>query len=145
MNSNYDKTTCYVCFECGRDADVDHHVVPRSRGGKKTVPLCEACHGKAHGRVMETNVLTREALARKKAIGERCGSLSFGFDLADDGKTLVPNAYEQSTVELIRKLRYQGMTLRGIASELNQQSIRTKKGKAWLPSTIKNILDRFQK
>jgi len=37
-----------ACFECGEAAEHDHHVVPRSRGGTKTVPLCGPCHAKAH-------------------------------------------------------------------------------------------------
>jgi hypothetical protein len=36
------------CFECGVEAVEDHHVVPRVLGGTHTVPLCGACHGKAH-------------------------------------------------------------------------------------------------
>lgn len=38
------------CFECGQPAEFDHHVVPRSRGGINTVPLCRECHAKAHHR-----------------------------------------------------------------------------------------------
>lgn len=37
-----------ICFECGRPADVDHHVIPRSKGGTKTVPLCNKCHSIVH-------------------------------------------------------------------------------------------------
>lgn len=37
-----------LCFECGAEADHDHHVVPESRGGTRTVPLCARCHGLAH-------------------------------------------------------------------------------------------------
>ena len=36
------------CFECGAPSDYHHHVVPRSVGGTKTVPLCARCHGKIH-------------------------------------------------------------------------------------------------
>jgi len=40
-----------ACFECGAtDGLQQHHVVPRSRGGTKTIPLCGECHGKAHHR-----------------------------------------------------------------------------------------------
>jgi len=38
-----------TCFECGKPAVNDHHVVPQSKGGKKTVPLCSRCHQLAHG------------------------------------------------------------------------------------------------
>ena len=37
------------CFECNEHMDENHHVVPRSKGGKRTIPLCGECHGKAHG------------------------------------------------------------------------------------------------
>ena len=32
-----------ACFECGVPADYDHHVIPKSQGGRKTVPLCRDC------------------------------------------------------------------------------------------------------
>lgn len=32
-----------ACFECGVPADYDHHVIPKSQGGRKTVPLCRNC------------------------------------------------------------------------------------------------------
>lgn len=39
-----------VCFECdGEDQVEDHHVVPVSLGGTRTVRLCYVCHQKAHG------------------------------------------------------------------------------------------------
>lgn len=37
------------CFECGEIATEQHHVIPKVLGGKKTVPLCTACHMKVHG------------------------------------------------------------------------------------------------
>jgi len=32
-----------ACFECGKPAEHDHHVVPVVRGGTRTVPLCSEC------------------------------------------------------------------------------------------------------
>ncbi len=43
------RTVGYRCYECNEPADHDHHVVPFSLGGSRTIPLCEACHGKVHG------------------------------------------------------------------------------------------------
>lgn len=37
-----------LCFECDGPAAHQHHVVPRARGGTRTVPLCGECHAKAH-------------------------------------------------------------------------------------------------
>lgn len=37
------------CFECGEPATENHHVIPKSLGGKATVPLCSECHARVHG------------------------------------------------------------------------------------------------
>jgi hypothetical protein len=38
-----------VCFECGSTEFIHyHHVIPEVKGGKKTLPLCDICHGKVH-------------------------------------------------------------------------------------------------
>jgi hypothetical protein len=36
------------CFECGKEASIEHHVVPHSLGGRRTVSLCVECHAKVH-------------------------------------------------------------------------------------------------
>ena len=58
------------CWECGsmNVALHNHHPVPRSRGGKRTIPLCEKCHAHAHHRKkrMNTSALVKEAYQRKK-------------------------------------------------------------------------------
>ena len=53
------------CFECGERASHNHHVVPRSMGGTKTVPLCLACHSLVHRTDFRPS-----ALARAKALRE---------------------------------------------------------------------------
>ena len=37
----------HECFECGQPAQEEHYVVPWSRGGTKTIPLCPSCCEKA--------------------------------------------------------------------------------------------------
>jgi len=106
------------CFECGGEAHHDHHVVPRSRGGTKTVPLCEDCHGKAHERVMNIRALTKDALTRKKRASQRVGSIPYGKTLLGDGVTLVDNEGELRMVEMARGLRRDGLSLRDIADAL---------------------------
>lgn len=51
------------CFECGTIGDVDfHHVVPKSKGGTKMIPLCLSCHSKVHGEhMLEIRKLAVEA------------------------------------------------------------------------------------
>ena len=135
-----------ACFECGVVAEThDHHIVPASRGGKKTVPLCLACHGAAHGRTgsMATSVLTKEALAKKRARRERCGQVPYGFDLAADGITLVENVGELRVVEMIKSLRESEKSYRAIARELTNRCIPTKHEKReWSFMAVKGILRR---
>ena len=40
----------FKCFECAEPMVDMHHVIPKSKGGKKTIPLCAKCHGLVHGK-----------------------------------------------------------------------------------------------
>ncbi len=85
---------------------------------------------------------TREALRHKIRRNQRCGKVRFGFDLAADGKTLLPNATEQEAIVLMTTLRAAGQTLRQIAAELTGRSIATKEGGPWTHTAVARILDR---
>lgn len=86
---------------------------------------------------------TKMAMAHKKSKQERIGTIPFGFDLAEDRSTLVANASEQETIQLIRKLRSRGYSLRDIANELTEKNYATKKGGSkWTHTTVKSILER---
>jgi DNA invertase Pin-like site-specific DNA recombinase len=86
---------------------------------------------------------TREALRHKIRNNERCGKVRFGFDLADDGKRLVPNPTEQEAIVVMSQLRAAGLTLRQIAAELSRRGIRTKEGSAaWKHTVVGRILQR---
>jgi len=114
------------CFECGGTAAHDHHVVPRSLGGTKTVPLCEGCHGKVHGTNMKTSALSRLGLARAKAAGVKLG--------APSGERL-----SSETVRLVRELYATGLyTHRSLAEKLNGDGVPTVKGSGkWWPKTVR--------
>jgi len=60
-----------ICFECGDEGGVDnHHVVPESLGGTKTVVLCYKCHGLVHDRdFVNHRALQRAGIERAKAEG----------------------------------------------------------------------------
>jgi DNA invertase Pin-like site-specific DNA recombinase len=91
---------------------------------------------------MSTRELTKAALAHKKALGQRVGTVPFGWDLSADGITLLENTAEQQTIATIRALRASGLTLQAIADHLNASSTPTKKGTAWAPKTIRDIANR---
>jgi len=53
------------CTNCGEQATHEHHIVPKSKGGVVTVPLCVFCHSQVHEKKMASTYLTRLALFKK--------------------------------------------------------------------------------
>jgi hypothetical protein len=68
--------------------------------------------------------------------------IPYGFELAVDEKTLLPNLAEQQVMTQIRALRVEGLSLRQIASLLTQSNIRTKRGGSWTAKVIQTLLHR---
>jgi 5-methylcytosine-specific restriction endonuclease McrA len=60
-----------ICPLCGRDVPEvsDHHLVPKSRGGRRTEPVCLDCHRMIHvlfdNRALERELSTVDALRRE--------------------------------------------------------------------------------
>ena len=131
------------CFECDCVAEHRHHVVPKSKGGTRTILLCVKCHAKVHGEhLLKTSALTRTAMSKKKQAGERVGEIPFGYQLAADGVMLVASDSEQATIQTIQSLKEQGLSLRAIAAKLDSAGLAAKKAKRWSAVTINNILKR---
>ena len=74
---------------------------------------------------------TRDAMHHKRAIGERVGTLPFGYGVAADGLHLQADPAEQGVLSRIRELKAAGHTTRQIADELNRQGFTTRRGTAW--------------
>jgi len=81
---------------------------------------------------------TKEALAHKKAKGERLGTPAMGTRIID-GKA-VEDHEEIRTLRYIVELRESGLSLRAIARRLNDERITTKRGKKWKAQSVKNAL-----
>lgn len=76
-----------------------------------------------------------------KKQGKRIGQIPFGFQLAEDGETLEPNAYEQESIRIINELRADGETLQAIATKLEEMEIRNKSGNVkWNTTQIHRIV-----
>lgn len=89
------------CFECNAIADHNHHVIPRSKGGTKMLPLCSSCHGKVHdSKMISTSELTKAALAKLKARGVKLGA---------------PIKNNSVKIQLFLKYRSQGKTIKQIS------------------------------
>jgi hypothetical protein len=135
-----------LCFECDAIAEHDHHVIPKSRGGKKTIPLCVKCHSRAHGKNMAHNRLIKDALKAKSTRGERTGTVPFGYRLAEDGIKLEPNLEQLKAIKLMRRMRSDGFTLREIAARMKEDGVLTAKGKAdWTHSSIQSVIGHRKK
>ncbi|MCZ7649607.1 MAG: hypothetical protein M5U26_30825 [Planctomycetota bacterium] len=131
-----------ACFECGLPAEVDHHVVPRSAGGTRTVPLCGFCHQQAHSAAIATPALVRRSLAQKKARGEKTGGyLPYGWRVADlaTGR-LEPEPAEQAMIAAARRWRKEGLSLRKIGDRLSEEGRLPRSGGRWHAETVKALL-----
>lgn len=91
------------CQNCGKYGVLhEHHVVPKSLGGKLVVFLCaEDCHSKVHEKDMTVTNLIRAGIARAKAQGIKCGRPKVAFD-----------------AHKAIQMRKDGVSLRNIAKEL---------------------------
>ena len=86
---------------------------------------------------------TRDALQGKIGRGERCGRVRFGYTLAADGKTLVPDPDQQKAIAFMKQWEAQNKTYREMAAILTEMGIETKEpGKVWRPGVIYQILKR---
>jgi hypothetical protein len=96
------------CFECGNPADHEHHVVPQSLGGTRTIPLCVECHSKVHGRALTHSSLIKAGIAKAKAQGKKIGGSTKGRLLS----------VTQEQVELAIQKKAAGVGVSLIAREL---------------------------
>jgi hypothetical protein len=135
------------CFECGYTNNLhDHHVVPRSLGGTKTIRLCEKCHGLVHGRKLYTTTLTIAALTKKRNQGVRIsGRVPLGYKLADDGVGLVPDANGQAALAKIVEMHRVGYRVAAIARQMTEDGYQTSCGGIWRSATVAAVLNRQQK
>ena len=114
-----------ICFECGNTATENAHVVPKIRGGTKTIPLCGRCHGLAHGmnRSNDIGALTKEGMAKAKEKGAVFGS---------------PVRISPEIVKRIVTEYESGKGYREIARLLNSEAIPTVRGLQWYASTVRS-------
>lgn len=84
---------------------------------------------------------TRSALAVKKARGEYVGNAPFGYEVGADGRTLVPNPREQTTLQILLKMRADGLSYRQIQHQAGQVS---RTGRMLTLKSLYQILSRPQ-
>ncbi|SDG08184.1 recombinase family protein [Sulfitobacter delicatus] len=96
---------------------------------------------------------TKEALAAAKARGVRLGNPNGAAALRRAGKggealraavAANADAFAADLAPVVEAIRAEGhTTLRAIAEELNRQGIRTRRGRCWHVSTVRNLQERL--
>lgn len=131
-----------ACFECSSPATVLHHVLPRSKGGTKTVPLCRVCHSKIHNLDLRLDALREDGKRKAVFAGKRLGGLlTYGYD-ADEKGYIRQNEKEQDAISIMKFMRASRFTIKAITVYLNEIGTPTKCGKKWSDKTVFNILRR---
>jgi hypothetical protein len=104
------------CFECDSTLNINnHHVVPRVLGGKRTIPLCEICHGKVHDTTFNTmKRITLAKIGRQKAIEN--GVIMGRPEKSNESKETFMN---KSQAKEIKELLEKGFSVRKIAKTVN--------------------------
>jgi hypothetical protein len=93
------------CFECGSTDKLHfHHVVPEVVGGKKTLPLCEICHGLVHNRdFVKARRLQRIGIDKAMAEGRFVGRRS---DTRDTPERLLAKERSQRILAFLKENKY---------------------------------------
>ena len=83
---------------------------------------------------------TKLAMRHLRNTHKRVGEIRFGYSLADDGKSLIPNDAEQATITklvLLRQRKRLGFQI--VANLFNALHIKTKYGGRWHARVLRNI------
>jgi len=131
------------CFECEKTEDQieihDHHIVPKSRGGTKTISLCCVCHGLVHGkRDMNIGELTKGAMQTLIKKNKTTGKVPYGFK-ADEEGNLEKNLAELLVLHKIESFRNKGLSYRAVCDKLNEQKTLNRQGRPWNDKLLRVI------
>lgn len=129
----HNELTNKECFECDYKHSLHkHHVVPKIKGGKRTIWLCEKCHGKVHGLdFLNHKELTKLGLKKAKENGVTLGTpKNLTYEARKKGgiarkeKALKNKNNIKSTIEIL-KLKKTKLSYEKIASELTKKGFLT--------------------
>ncbi len=84
---------------------------------------------------------TSVALQHKASQGEYTGGWApYGRRVAADGARLEPDPDEEEARAVARQLRSQGLSLRGVARELERRGVRSRTGKGFAPVQVRRMV-----
>lgn len=100
-----------ICFECGAPKKDMHHIIPKSKGGKKTIPLCAKCHGQVHDKdFVRHRQLQKEGIERAKKLGKfkyagrKKGTIISDEKIIENHKDIVQLLEQELTVREINRI-----------------------------------------
>lgn len=82
---------------------------------------------------------TATAMQHKKSKGERVGAVPYGYALAADGVALVEVPEEQTVASAARALWASGLSLRGVAAELDRRGFTTRSGRTFASEQVRRM------
>ena len=85
------------------------------------------------------NASTKQALAVKKANGERTGGVLYGFHMAADGVHLEVDEAEQAVIARIQSLAASGVSIRKIVAKLNAEAVPAR-GACWYVTSVARLI-----
>jgi hypothetical protein len=144
------------CFECGTTEDLnEHHVVPRSRGGTKTIALCYSCHCRSHGRDSKGLIHSRlvsegikRAFERDPTLRQRWGRRQDPQAVKDltRGRIAKADKHALKYGEIAYTAYHSGRSYRQVARLLMTAEIPTSRGHSqWSYSSTRQLIERYQK
>jgi len=100
---------------------------------------------KAHGRSAKGSNhkhLTKVALAEKKKQGFKLGNAPYGYKHSKDRKSYIVHEEEHKVILLVNDMRNNKKPWKEIIKTLNDNNIKTRRGKPWNTSTSHNMLNK---
>ena len=82
--------------------------------------------------------ITKRALQKKKALGERVGSIPHGFKCLNG--MLILDEFEQETIEIVRKLKLCDFSLRQTGFALKTMGRLNREGRMYVSQSVGRML-----
>jgi len=127
--------------DCGADlASIGEQIDTASAMGRFVFRLMASLGELEREQIRER---TLSALQHSRREGKKLGGhMPLGFDLADDGQTLIENRTEQAAIERMRELRAEGLGYLRIANTLQAEGFKPKRAKRWSAQICHRVLNR---
>ena len=140
-----------ICFECGGAPVEMHHIVPRSMGGTRTLPLCHSCHGKIHDvkRSVNHRALVKKGLAAAAAKGVKGGrKKGYKHTAETRDKMKATHARHRAPIDpliahVVKENHNDGLTLQAIAAKLNDAGCAAPMGGEFVAIQVKRVIERL--